>query len=258
MRSKKTISDDMGMKKMEWLLHSKTQSHKKKVSYSVRIIKEALSNQQRFGIQWSGGKDSTAMTHLINGIDSDIPIITQFDTADWPEKKPYVERLSKKMGWDVIGVEPEFNVMERMRAKNPCHENVCAQSHSITIESFIEPLERKFKEMGIVGRFWGLRNQESIGRRMNYRKRGALYKTKSGRVVCTPIHAWLVEDVFAYLTAHGVEINPCYLKNKFRHPEDIRLAWAVPTNSVDMLADVEHIRYYYPEHFRMLRKIGII
>ena len=245
-------------KYMEWLLRSKTWQHQKLIRESKVIIKNALACDFKFGIQWSGGKDSTAMTHLIRSIAPDVPIIIQFDDADWPETKPYVEKISNIMGWDFIEVWPKFSVMERMAIQNPCHESVCAQTHSLTMDSFIVPLENKFYKLGIKGRFWGLRNQESIGRRMNYRKRGALYETKEGRVVCTPIHDWLAEDTFAYLVSNGVEINPCYLKNKFVEPEQIRLAWAVPTNSVSMLEEVEHIRHYYPDHYRKLKRLGII
>ena len=245
-------------KKIEWLLHSKTTEYKKSVAAAHRVIEKAGETKVKFVCQWSGGKDSTVLTHLVKKKMPDVPVLTQFDDCDWDDKKPYIERITSQFGWDVIAVYPDFSVFDMMIANNPGYNSVCKQSHSVTIESFIRPLEKKTEELNCTGRFLGLRNEESIGRRMNYRKRGAIYTTKAGWTVCNPLYSWTTKDVFAYLTDNNIEINPCYLKNRFREPENIRLAWAVPTNSVNMLGDVEHIKYYYPKLLCRLKDCKII
>jgi 3'-phosphoadenosine 5'-phosphosulfate sulfotransferase (PAPS reductase)/FAD synthetase len=247
----------MENKILEWALHSHTAQYKKAVSTAKKVINLAAASGVRYVCQWSGGKDSTAMTHLVKQLMPDVPILTQFDDCDWGDKKPYIDRVSQSFGWNVVSVYPDFSVFEMMIKNHPGYNSVCRQQHSITIESFIKPLENKTKELGCTGRFLGLRNEESIGRRMNYRKRGAIYTTKKGWSVCNPLYSWTVMDVFAYLVSNKIEINPCYLKNKFRQPEHIRLAWAMPTNSVDMLGDIAHIKHYYPELFCRLREAGL-
>jgi len=245
------------IKKLEWEIYSKTNRFKAVVMQAKEIIAHAIALNLKFAIQWSGGKDSTAMTHLIKTM-SDFPIIIQFDDCDWEETKPYVNDISQKFNWKIHDVYPDFSIWEGMIKSKPAENSVCATSHYLTRDGFIKPIQKKVKELNCKGRFMGLRAEESKGREKNYKTRGSLYQLKNKEYVCTPLINWTARDVFSYLVLNNIEINPCYLKNKFRQPEDIRLAWAVPTASVDTAIDIEHIKYYYPKHYKKLKEAKII
>lgn len=243
--------------KLEWKLRLKTSEYRRHVDYTKQII-HAAQEKGKCVISWSAGKDSTAMTHLIKALYPEMPIIIQFDDCDWPEKRPYAERVAKAHGWDFHAVEPSFSVWEKSLQCQIGFDNICAQSHKLTKDSFLSLLNDKQRELGCQVVFLGLRSQESRSRRLNLATRGELYQLKNGEWRCCPLARWTPEDVFAYLIDHDVEINPCYFYNRFQPPEKIRLSWALPTQTGIRYGDLEHIRFYYPKQFQRLRNRGVI
>jgi len=242
---------------LEWRMISRTLSHQRLVEQAKIIIEKALSEAD-FLISWSTGKDSTALAHLVRSVDGSVPIVIQFDDCDWPEKRPYSERVCAVQRWEIFSVFPDFSIWEEAKKLRIGHENICAQTHDLTRDGFLKPLENIRKSLNCNGTFLGLRNEESDARRMNLCKRGALYQLKDGTWRCSPLWQWKASDVFAYLVSHEVEINPCYFQNKFMPPENIRLSWALPTPGGLCHGDMEHIRYYYPEHFARLRELEVV
>jgi len=244
-------------KLIEWRLHAQSREFARKVDEARRVIERALSTA-RFVISWSTGKDSTAMAHLIRSVNGDVPIMIQFDDCDWPEKRPYADRVCAQLGWTVHSVEPDFSVWEAACGERIGFDNICAQSHQITRDGFLKPLNTKMRELGGEGVFLGLRIEESRARKLNLASRGPLYRLKDGTWRSCPLWRWTARDVFAYLVSQGIEINPCYLHNRFKKPEDIRLCWALPTPTGRTTGDLEHLRYYYPAQFARLRDEGIV
>jgi 3'-phosphoadenosine 5'-phosphosulfate sulfotransferase (PAPS reductase)/FAD synthetase len=224
---------------------------------SKRIIIETFSIPDvNFCLMWSGGKDSSAMVHLVRVIDPSIPIFSQFDDCDWPEKRPYMDRVAERHGWDFISVEPGFSVWEAVQNHKIGTENICGIDHPITIDAFIMPLKAATRASNCDGIFLGLRSDESYIRKKNFQKRRHTYQLKDGTWRCCPLSMWSTRDVFAYLVSNDVEINPCYFYNAICHPEEIRLSWALPTVGWKG-RDIEHIRRYYPQQFRRLREKGL-
>lgn len=245
------------MSMLEWRLHANSRAFARQVDDARRIIERALS-MACFVASWSTGKDSTAMTHLVRTMDDDIPILIQFDDCDWPTKRPYAERVCAQLGWQVHSVEPDFSVWEIACRERIGYDNICAQSHQITRDGFLVPLDAKRRELGGDGVFLGLRIEESRARKLNLASRGPLYRLRDGTWRCCPLWRWTARDVFAYLVSHGIEINPCYLQNRFKQPEEIRLSWALPTPTGRTTGDLEHLRYYYPAQYARLRNMGIV
>ena len=227
--------------------------YKNKVALSKKIIYSAKNNGD-FAISWSAGKDSTAMCHLIKSIFPETPIIIQFDDCDWPEKASYVKRIAKGQNWKYHAITPNFSVWLEIVKGKMIYEDFCSQSHRLTKNSFLSLLNKKREELGCNGFYLGLRAEESRARKLNYIQRGSLYKLKRGEWRCCPISSWTVDDVFAYLVENDIEINPCYFNNILRKPHEIRLSWALPLNNTRVLADVEHIKRYYPRQFQKLRE----
>ena len=192
------------------------------------------------------------MTHLIKSILPSVPIIMQIDDCDWPELLPYVGRLSDKYGWTINFTEPDFSVLEVMRKIDRKSQDFCALEHPLTRAAFIKPLRKKAAELDVSGFFIGLRNEESKARKINLITRGAVYKKKNGLWMSTPMYNWSARDVFAYLSLNNVEINPCYFKNRFEPPEEIRLAWFVPTPGAAVEGGEEQLEYYNPDLWKKL------
>jgi len=238
-----------------WRLHAKSDGYRRHLDYAI----QAIYASQKCGksiLSWSAGKDSTAMVHLVKTLYPKIPIMIQFDDCDWPEKREYVKQVTQTQGWPYHAVEPNFSVWEKLLSCQIGFENICSQSHGVTQDSFISLLNAKQNELGCSVVFLGLRSQESHSRYLNLAKRGELYQLKNGEWRCCPLGRWTTEDVFAYHVIHDIEINPCYFNNRFFHPEEIRLSWALPTPTGIRYGDMQHIRFYYPEQYQRLREIG--
>lgn len=238
--------------RLRWQVRSKTLAYKRAVESAKKIIDEAVTTHKCV-VSWSTGKDSTAMTHLVHSLAPEVPIIIQFDDCDWPTKRAYAERTAKGQGWMYYAVEPAFSVWEAAISEGVGEVNICAQSHWITRESFIRPLEDKRLELGCDCSFLGLRASESSARKVNVATHGKIYQVKDGSWRALPMANWEAIDVFAYLTVNGVEINPCYFQNRITEPEAIRLSWAIPTPNSITRDGQDHLRLYYPEQYRRLR-----
>lgn len=242
--------------KLRWRLRATMPAYSRHVGYAVKAI-HAAHKTARFIASWSTGKDSTAMVHLIRTLYPDTPIMIQFDDCDWPTKSAYAKRVTAAQGWCVHRVEPEFSVWERICNGKIGEDNFCAQSHSLTQDSFLRPLAKKQHALGCDGVYMGLRAEESKARNVHLKSRGELYQIASGEWRCCPLARWTNEDVFAYLVVHGVEINPCYFNNRFVPPEEIRVSWAIPTPTSLSHGDMEHYRHYYPQQFARMRQMGV-
>lgn len=246
-------------KMQEWRLYSQTYEYKKTLKSAITITQMAKDSGQKYAIFWSGGKDSTVMTHLVKSIWKECEIVSQFDDCDWPETKPYIVSVATKLDWFVHEVYPNFSVWEYVQKKCKLGiEDLCAKTHRLTQEAFLKPLDEVKQQLGCTGSFLGLRRLESNARKKNYKFHGHTYTTKSGETICMPLIHFDAKDVFAYLVSNDIEINPCYLQNRFKSPEEIRLTWALPTVMGIGTGDLEHMRMYYPDHFRKFRDMGLV
>lgn len=241
---------------LEWKITANTSSHKKLVEKTRRLIEDALE-KAKFALSWSAGKDSTAMVHLVRSIDHSIPIMIQYDDCDWPEKRDYAMRVCANQGWKTHDVTPNFSVWGKAIELRIGWEDICSQDHDLTKCGFLKPMDEMRKSLGCNGVFLGLRIQESRVRKINLLTRGPLYLKNDGVFHCCPMWNWKTQDIFAYLASCDIEINPCYFQNRFRNPEEIRLAWALPTSIGLSTGDMAHMRHYYPEQFRRLREADV-
>jgi 3'-phosphoadenosine 5'-phosphosulfate sulfotransferase (PAPS reductase)/FAD synthetase len=242
--------------KTRWCLRSKTTEYRRRLGYAVDSIALAVK-QTTPCVSWSGGKDSTAMAHLVCTTFRNTKVLVQVDDCDWPEKLPYVSRLADLYGWDVHIIRPDFSVWDFMCSGSIGHEDFCSASHDLTKSSFLYPLKQAQSALGCNCVFIGLRAAESKARGVHLSVRKELYRKKGGDYVCCPLARWDAVDVFSYLVSNGIEVNPCYFQNRFMQPEEIRLSWAVPTPKGLTNGAMEHMRYYYPKHFSKLRDMGV-
>lgn len=242
---------------LEWTLYAKLNEYKAQIKSAITIINRALSITDKFAICWSGGKDSTVMTHLIKKLFAECPIIVQFDDCDWPEKKPYIYRICKQMQWEINEATPDFSIWEEAIKCKIGIEDLCSKNNRLTKYGFLKPLNKAREKLNCKGSFIGLRTEESNRRKRNQKYNGNIYTLKSGEIICTPIVHLNAKAVFAYHVVNDIEINPCYFNNAFRSPEEIRLSWALPLLYGINNGDPEHMRKYYPEYFNKFRELCI-
>jgi len=250
-----------------YMLRANTSAFKKKVEKAQTVvydffhaIDEAVPNiVTQCRAMWSGGKDSTAMLHLIASIfyDNRLPIraVTEKDTMDFPGELEYIKTISEMFRYKVDILSPEKDPWEYIK-----EIDFSDDIHSRGIKfanDFFYNLIRDYKQANNVGAvLLGLRAEESKARRMNFLKNGYWYYCKrDNEFVCQPLADWSASDVFAYLFSRNIPIFDVYFKTAFvDSPEQIRKSWILPSARTNQ-GQAVFLKYYYPEIFDSLAAI---
>lgn len=237
-------------------LHAKTRAFARRVDAARRVVEQAIELQGSTALMWSGGKDSTVMTHLVCvGMGASVPVFSEKDDLDYPGEREYVERLARIWGIDltvlVPPVSPASWLAEHGKELGDA-DDVHSRAAGLSKACFYNVVESATKDIGTI--FLGLRAEESKGRRMNRKSRGNLYQKKSGQWVCNPLSDWIGLDVFAYAAANDVELLHVYKCIAFMHasePWHLRKSWWIPGNHA-ATGDAVWLRHYYPSLYRQL------
>lgn len=231
------------------------------MAVSREILRKALAVTQDLVVMWSGGKDSTAMTHLICvDLGLQLPVYAQKDDMDYPGEVEYIEGLSQAWGLNLSVLRPSTTIEAWIR------EHAHGMLSNDDLHSRSSPLAKKFfydlvesSTKNHAGIFLGLRSEESRGRRLNRASRGPLYQKANGQWVCTPIVDWSGLDVMAYLFSRGIDLLPVYRCIGFDpthriEPWRVRKSWWLPGTHASF-GGVSWLRHYWPSLYRKLRSM---
>ena len=95
-----------------WMLaagaHATTRLHRARVDTARARVALALDVAPDMAVMWSGGKDSTALTHLAC-VDMRAPlrVYSEKDDLDYPGEEEYVSALAAQWGLDLEIVRPD-------------------------------------------------------------------------------------------------------------------------------------------------------
>lgn len=234
-----------------YLFYSKSDKHKRRVEKSQSVVIDFLKKDVNKTVNISGGKDSTAMCHLITRIEPTIKIVSEKDDMDFPNELDYLQSLKDLycLNLDIIcpsvslwSVIKNFDITEDIHSKDTDFS-----------ETYFYKLLRDYqKKHNIQGVFLGLRAKESKGRLWNFKKNGYIYWNKTWQHwVCQPLAEWEAKDVFAYLFSNDIPILDVYFKNLLAEPEQIRKSWVLPSAQT-CKGQVVWLKYYYPEIYNRL------
>jgi len=182
--------------KEAFLIHSKTSEYKENINEAKKIIRNTFQKYQQPYIAFSGGKDSTCMTHLVIQENQDCMVL------HWDFGRYYIPRK--------IHQEIKENI-KKMEIKNlrietsEQYEILKRKAINILGKEFIEGLIPRLSEEGYDASFIGLRTEESYKRKR---------RIKAGRSLTEipeffPLKNWTWMDVWAYI----VENNLPYLSH---------------------------------------------
>lgn len=236
--------------------HSKTNLFKRRLAKARQVIADAAALRLPSAVMWSGGKDSTALTHLVcidGGLDP--PVFSEKDDLDYPGEEEYVTLLARAWGLDLKIIRPAISPACWLAEHG--HElegsaDIHSRAAGLSKDCFYSVVEKATADCGLL--YLGLRAGESHGRAMNFYQRGSLYQRKDGKYVCTPLAAWQGIDVFAYMVMVGIPFLPVYQCIAFMHADEpwrVRKSWWVPGAS-GRYGGVAWLRHYYPSLFRQL------
>lgn len=238
-------------------MRERSAEHRRLVASALRHIEHAMVCASSPVVAWSGGKDSTVLSHLALSVDPTIQLVSEKDDLDYPGEEAYVTGLAASWGAALDIVRPPISPAQWV-AEHSHEIGVCDDFHSraagLSKACFYDVMEEYNASRDLV--FLGLRAAESKGRQRNRMANGVTYTRKDGTTICNPLSDWTGLDVFTYLFTHGIEPLHVYRCVGFMHqrePWRIRKSWWIP-GSAGRHGGISWLRRYYPSLFARLRE----
>ncbi len=163
-------------------------------------------------VSFSGGKDSTVVSHLVRMALSRPDVIHIFGntTLEFPETYAYVERFRKEnRKTPMLRAENKeqdfFNLCETFGPPSRSLRWCC----TIFKTGFIgEKIKQTFGDKKRVLTFYGIRRSESSSR--NSYERSSEGRKISKQLVASPIIDWIDYDIWLYILSTGIDFNNAY------------------------------------------------
>lgn len=242
-------------------MHARTLRYQRAVDSARRVASEALSVARAPSVSWSGGKDSTALAHLVRvGLGADVHVLSEKDDLDYPGEESYVRGLADAWEVNLTIVRPPVSplawLLER-RGQLSAADDMHSRAAGLSKACFYGPMDEANKQHDLL--LWGLRAEESTRRRALLTRKGHTYQVKSGPARCAPLAHWTGLDVFAYLQTHDVDplhVYRCcgFLPEHRLRPWLIRKSWWIPGAHAAHGA-AAWLKRYWPSLFRKLAEI---
>lgn len=230
--------------------HARTARFARRVEQARDVVDRFLSVVQAPYVGFSGGKDSTALLGLLSEMgQTDVPVFTQADDLDWPEKQQFCVDTIRRLEftrWDYC--ESETSAVDQFAALSLSATDMIRGTFSHVIRHYVATTARD-------GVLLGLRAEESHGRRMSRRLRGSLYRTVDGLWHGQPLADWSGVDVFAFLVSRNLPWFHIYDRDDWQAPHEIRMSWLCNPSFVDRGA-AAFLRRYYPQHLAWLAAVN--
>lgn len=237
---------------------AQSKAHRRRVLRAGEAIHEMSQRHPDAYVAWSGGKDSTALAHLVVaecGVDATLMSIK--DDLDYPGEREYVESLADQWGADLDVLSPDFSLQQWI-ADHADQLDAGEDFHGRTAEfsdrAFYSLVDEYRHHHDAPGVYLGLRGGESDARAGNA-ARGAIYIKSNGEPVCQPLRSWEGRDVYAYLFARDVPLHDVYRCVRLHeHPKRVRKSWWLPGAHSRHGATV-WLKTYWPSLYRRLCEI---
>jgi len=238
------------------LLEVEKRELSEKIRSADALIREAFSISDRWYVSCSFGKDSVVVLHLVLKHKPDIPVVFINSGYCFPETYKVRDRIKHEWNINLIEIKQKVDYIELTREFGFSCDRTPTQQRKI-VRKLKKTLMDGFALSGqYTGCFWGLRAEESKGRRELFRFRGSLFRDKHGLYRCSPIWDWKWEDVWRYIKLNKLPYSEIYLKDKIIDKKQIRNnSWLTMDGAPE--GYVVWLKYYYPEIYnRLVREFG--
>jgi phosphoadenosine phosphosulfate reductase len=238
------------------LVHSRSRQHASRVERARVELERALASAGDWACMVSGGKDSTALGHLVAQA-GPVEWVSEKDDMDYPGEVAYVTSLAERCAAPLTIVSPPFSVWDRFAAMagrlGPL-DDIHGQASEFSRDAFYAVVDGYTGPRPIL---LGLRAEESRGRTMNRSSRGLTYTRRSGKTICQPLADWRALDVYGYLAKHDLPLLPVYKCVALMHREDpsrIRKSWWVG-GAANSTGHVRWLAHYWPSLYAKLMQV---
>lgn len=176
-------------KQKRFLLHSKNNEYKSKVEHSLQIIREAF-NKNNCYVSFSGGKDSTVLTHLALSVDSE-SWVWHWDYGD--------DLMPRPIENEVISNLKELGAVNIIVNKRKGDGADTSSGYKQFFKQIYLNKETYNWNMGLIG----IRRAESTTRKNKYTN---YFQDEN----CYPLLDWTFEDIWAYIVSNNLPYPQVY------------------------------------------------
>ncbi|MYV31992.1 phosphoadenosine phosphosulfate reductase family protein [Rhodococcus sp. DSM 6344] len=191
-------------------------------------------------LAFSGGKDSLVVLDLVRRVAPDVPVVFFDSGLEYPETYDYVGHLAREWSLDLHRIPAELPLLEVLVSSGlwdhrGSHPTVLPDLHAVLIGNIARQAHILFGP----GELWGVRADESVGRRAMYTRDGrgdGIVERLDGTVAYGPIWNWNTADVWSYIHRNELPVNAVYAK---------LASLGVPEQSqrVSHIIDGNHLQY---------------
>ena len=224
-------------------LHARQPFFQKRIETAIRTIQEFLEVAENPYISVSGGKDSSVLLHLCRRVCPELDAIYLEMGATYPQSEVLLqsyEHLKRIVVADWLSDLKKVGM--RGKKARVSDELARRQKEDPTLLAEYD------------GHFYGLRAEESAGRRKLAGVRGKIFFRKTdGRWVCQPITHFSYNDVWAYIVREGIAYNDLY-DLMWDRPEHAQRVASFTLSREANLGTVAYLKMTHPDLFSKIVK----
>lgn len=234
-------------------LYSKTPVFRRRIKNAACIISEALRTIENPYLSCSFGKDSVVLLHLVLQQSPSIPIVFIDSGYCFPDTYEVRDAFVNKYNINLVELQQTHDYIEVIDQYGLPDDRTGAQQKKVVQILKKDPANRWAKDNNCKGHFWGLRKEESTGRRVLLNSKGALFYAKgAGLWRCAPLADWQWEDIWAYIHIYDLPYSKIYDKTGFCDPKQIRNTSWITTDGAAQNGRIVWLKFYYPDIFARL------
>jgi phosphoadenosine phosphosulfate reductase len=241
--------------RLEYLLYAKMQQHQQRIKTARQSIKKAIATGRKFYASVSFGKDSAVMLRLLCDIQPNITVLYIKSGYALPETTRYLEELRQAWNLNLTVLDVPIDYLELCQTFGLPHLRSKATQKRVVAMIKKDHASQWAQEQSFTGLFWGLRADESQGRKklMQCHPEGVIDRHNILRVA--PLAFWTAQDVWAYTLSTGMPYNRLYdHENCGFTRETLRNTGWLSTDG-ETQGQLEWIRRNYPEQFQKVREL---
>ena len=224
-----------------FLLHARKPHYQKRVAVALETIRRFLECAENPYISVSGGKDSSVLLSLCRRVQADLNAVYLEMSGTYPES---AELLSTYTNLKRVVVADWLKDLEAvgMRGKKARVSDALA--------------ERQQEDPSLLceydGHFYGLRAEESTGRRKLTGVRGQIFFRKADAFwVCQPLSNFSYEDIWGYIVSEDLRYNALY-DGMWDRPEHAQRVASFTLTRACHFGTVAYLKMTHPELFNKI------
>lgn len=232
-------------------------------------------------LAFSGGKDSTLVTHLARQVDPAVQLVWFDSGLEFPETRDFISDLADSWSLNLTIVPAEPTALEVLEQSGQWDLQAPTRPMlDLDRVLLLDPAARAHVLFG-PGELWGVRAAESTGRRQLYvtqlrrevarscrgccttgtsgvtreqrQRHGGVVARQDGTRAFSPIWDWSDEEVWSHIARHRLPTNPLYekLRSLGVGERNLRVAHLLDANLVER-GRVTWLRRGWPALFNEL------